>query len=67
MSSLEIQRLSSYSMLNARLLSDSFLEVKSLELIKRAASESMEIKPMWSSKSILGDMKEEREIGISII
>lgn len=59
-SSSEIQRLSPSSMLHARLLSDSLLEVKSLELIKRAAYESVEIKPMWSSKSGFGDMKDER-------
>lgn len=54
-------------MLNVRLLSDLFLEVKLLEFIKRVVFELMEIKFMWFFKLILGDMKEEREIGISII
>lgn len=45
MSSSEIQRLSPSSMLDARLLSDSLLEVKSLELIIRVASEPMGLKP----------------------
>lgn len=66
MSSLEIQRLSPSSMLDARLLSDSLLEVKSLELV-RAASEPMGIKPTWSPKSVFEHIKDEREARISIL